>query len=137
MRNDVQQIVDILNSMNDKLGTIQSSIDKSGSNIDKASVEQKQQLYHAINEVNVMKRLLIKILGSLKGVSIPEVSIIRHDKYSSFDRELITVISFKSIVDGKEIFEIDLSADEMNKLSEITRVVDISIIDKEVGERII
>ena len=132
MRNDAQQIVDILNSINDKLGTIQSSIIKGDSNTDKVTVEQKQQLYQAINETNVMKRLLIKILGSLKGVSI-----IRNDKYHRSDRELITVISFKSIVDGKEIFEIDLSADEMNKLNEITRVVDISIIDKEVGERII
>lgn len=137
MRNDTQQIVDILNSINDKLGAIQSSIIKGDSNTDKVTVEQKQQLYQAINETNVMKRLLIKILGSLKGVSIPEVSIIRNDRYHRSDRELITVISFKSIVDGKEIFEIDLSADEMNKLNEITRVVDISIIDKEVGERII
>ena len=48
MRNDVQQIMNILNSMNEKLGRIQSSIIGSESSIDE-STKEDCQLDHVIN----------------------------------------------------------------------------------------
>ena len=92
MRSDVQQIIDTLKSMDEKLGVIQNSI--SGSEGTDKSTKEESQPDHVINEVDIMNRLLIKILGTLNKVSFVELSFTHNGTYSSFDRELLAVISF-------------------------------------------